>query len=155
MSSKAEVDEQLHRAVSTLVQEGLLTEQFFELVGLQDDHDPNFLSELIELYFTTSEEKVREMDRILENVDDAAESDYVELGNIAHKLKGSSAIFGAQIVTELCGALREACEMRQREGCRGVIARQGEALEQLRARMKEITELDSRKKSSHVSGETE
>ena len=140
MSSPADADDQLQRAVSNLVQEGLLTEQFYELVKLQDDHDPNFLAELIELYFTTSEEKVKEMDRILD-VDDGTESNYVELGNIAHKLKGSSASFGAQIMTELCSSLREACEMRQREGCRGVVAQQGEALEQLRARMREITQL--------------
>eukprot|EP00803_Ostreobium_quekettii_P001397 evm.model.scf_456.1 EVM.evm.TU.scf_456.1 scf_456:1427-1873(+) len=146
MSCLAEVEEQILAAVGSLVREGLLTEQFLELVRLQDTSDPNFLSELANIFFSTAEEKLREMDRMLDE-EVGAGTDYPTLDNIAHKLKGSSASFGARVVAEECGALREACELRQRDACRGVVARQAAALEALKGRMKEVMELDARRKA--------
>ncbi|CAD7704351.1 unnamed protein product [Ostreobium quekettii] len=147
MSSLAELEEQIVSAVKALVDDGLLTEQFLELVRLQDSSEPTFLSELAGIFFSTAEEKLREMNRMLADEAVGGATDYPELDNIAHKLKGSSASFGARVVAEECGALREACESRQREACRGVVARQAAALEALKGRLQEVMELDARRRA--------
>eukprot|EP00741_Cyanophora_paradoxa_P006276 tig00000989_g6085.t1 len=91
----------------------LLDESIFgQLEELQDESQPDFVEEVINLYCETSEEKLEEMDSLLKR------KDLDELAKSAHSLKGSSANIGAVKVVKLCADLKTLCEAEDLAGCK-------------------------------------
>ena len=65
---------------------------------MQDESNPDFVAEVVELYFDDSAGKLEKLDQRLA----APSPDYNEVDQLVHQFKGSSASFGAQRLAALC-----------------------------------------------------
>lgn len=64
----------------------------------QDASNPDFVAEVVELYFEDSAGKVEKLAAKLA----APAPDFNEVDQLVHQFKGSSASFGAQAIAALC-----------------------------------------------------
>lgn len=104
---------QLDEYTTSLFNEGILNEQFTQLQSLQDESNPDFVVEIVTLFFEDSERLLNELAKSLEqeNVDFKRVDAYV------HQLKGSSSSIGAQKVQNACVPFRNQCDEKNIEGC--------------------------------------
>ncbi|XXG48149.1 hypothetical protein AAC387_Pa02g2669 [Persea americana] len=96
-----------------LIEQGFLDEQFLQLEELQDDANPNFVEEVVTLYFKDSS-------RLIVNIDTALERnplDFNKLDSYMHQFKGSCSSIGAKKVKNECSIFKEYCEEGNRDGC--------------------------------------
>ncbi|KAK5786379.1 hypothetical protein PVK06_041015 [Gossypium arboreum] len=98
---------------TSLYHEGFLDEQFTQLQELQDENNPDFVVEVVSLFFEDSERLLNELARALEQ----QSIDYKRIDAHVHQLKGSSSSIGAQRVQKVCIAFRNYCEEQNVEGC--------------------------------------
>ncbi|KAI5651236.1 hypothetical protein M9H77_37241 [Catharanthus roseus] len=97
-----------------LFDQGYLDDQFIQLEELQDDANPNFVEEVVTLFY-------RESTRSIQNIEHALETtpyDFVKLDNYMHQFRGSSSSIGAKKVRYECTQFRDYCKARNAEGCR-------------------------------------
>uniref|UniRef100_A0A7N2RF38 Histidine-containing phosphotransfer protein n=1 Tax=Quercus lobata TaxID=97700 RepID=A0A7N2RF38_QUELO len=97
----------------SLLDQGYLDEQFIQLEELQDDDNPNFVEEIVTLFFNDSA-------RLLQNIEQALVSgpiDFAKLDNYMHQFKGSSSSIGAKRVKNECTRFKEYCTAGNAEGC--------------------------------------
>ncbi|KAK3040969.1 hypothetical protein RJ639_029079, partial [Escallonia herrerae] len=69
-----------------LFDQGYLDEQFIQLEDLQDDANPNFVEEIVTLFYSDSA-------RLIRNIESALESDaldFAKLDRFMHQFKGST-----------------------------------------------------------------
>ncbi|XP_039128255.1 histidine-containing phosphotransfer protein 1 [Dioscorea cayenensis subsp. rotundata] len=99
--------------ISSLFREGFLDDQFTQLQQLQDESNPEFVMEVVSLFFEDSERLLNELTSTLEQ----QVVDFKKVDAHVHQLKGSSASIGAQRVKNVCVAFRNFCEAGDREGC--------------------------------------
>ncbi|XP_010279276.1 PREDICTED: histidine-containing phosphotransfer protein 1-like [Nelumbo nucifera] len=98
---------------ASLFREGFLDDQFTQLQQLQDESNPDFVFEVVSLFFDDSE-------KLLNDLTIALEQPGVDLKRVdahVHQLKGSSSSIGAQRVKNVCIAFRNFCEEQNIEGC--------------------------------------
>ncbi|CAL9103660.1 unnamed protein product [Musa acuminata var. zebrina] len=98
---------------STLFREGFLDSQYTQLQQWKDESNPDFVTEVVTLFFQDSEKLQDELSRTL----DQEVVDFKKVAAHVHQLKGSSASIGAQRVKNVCVAFRICCEEMNREGC--------------------------------------
>ncbi|WCJ40867.1 Histidine-containing phosphotransfer protein 4 [Euphorbia peplus] len=108
---------QMHRQVAltrkALFDQGFLDEQFQQLEELQDDANPNFVEEVVTLYY-------RDSARLIVNLEQALEKsplDFNKLDSHMHQFKGSSTSIGAKKVKAESTLFREYCRAGNGEGC--------------------------------------
>ncbi|XP_004486663.1 pseudo histidine-containing phosphotransfer protein 6 [Cicer arietinum] len=101
----------MNRLLSFLFHEGVLDEQFLHLHQLQDHTSPNFVSQVINIYFHESEKLLNNLRSLLT---DRELSDYKKIEIHLNQLIGSSSSIGAKRVTTVCIAFRSATN---RAGC--------------------------------------
>ncbi|XP_055961983.1 histidine-containing phosphotransfer protein 4 isoform X2 [Mercurialis annua] len=92
---------------------GFLDEQFLQLEELQDDANPNFVEEVVTLYY-------RDSARLIHGIEQALGRnplDFNKLDSLMHQFKGSSSSIGAKKVKAECTVLREYCRAGNGEGC--------------------------------------
>ncbi|KAE8658088.1 Histidine-containing phosphotransfer protein 4 [Hibiscus syriacus] len=97
----------------SLFDQGYLDEPFIQLEELQDDANPNFVQEIVTLFYTDSA-------RLIQNIEHALNSrpiDFNKLDDYMHQFKGSSSSIGAKKVTNECTVFREYCSAENAEGC--------------------------------------
>ncbi|OMO86652.1 hypothetical protein COLO4_20997 [Corchorus olitorius] len=97
----------------SLFDQGYLDEQFIQLEELQDDANPNFVQEIVTLFYTDSA-------RLIQSIEQALNSrpiDFSKLDDYMHQFKGSSSSIGAKKVTNECTVFREYCRAENAEGC--------------------------------------
>ncbi|KAM0954274.1 putative signal transduction histidine kinase, phosphotransfer (Hpt) domain, HPT domain superfamily [Dioscorea sansibarensis] len=99
--------------ISSLFREGFLDDQFTQLQQLQDESNPEFVMEVVSLFFEDSERLLNELTTTLEQ----QIVDFKKVDAHVHQLKGSSASIGAQRVKNVCITFRSFCEASDREGC--------------------------------------
>jgi len=97
----------------SLFMEGILDAQFLQLQQLQDESNPDFVVEVISLFFEDSERLLNDITRAL----DQQSVDFKKIDAHVHQFKGSSASVGAQRVKNSCVAFRNFCEEQNVEGC--------------------------------------
>ncbi|KAA8540355.1 hypothetical protein F0562_024726 [Nyssa sinensis] len=109
---------QLHRQLAhmrqSLFDQGFLDEQFVQLEELQDDANPNFVEEVVTLFYKDST-------RLLHNIELSLEKntlDFTKLDGYMHQFKGSSSSIGAKKVIYECKQFRECCRAGNGEGCK-------------------------------------
>ncbi|KAL0341971.1 UNVERIFIED_CONTAM: Histidine-containing phosphotransfer protein 4 [Sesamum calycinum] len=105
---------QLANMKQSLFDQGYLDEQFIQLEELQDDANPNFVEEVVTLYY-------RDSARLIHNIDQALEKnplDFGKLDSYMHQFKGSSSSIGAKKVKIECTQFREYCRTGNAEGCK-------------------------------------
>ncbi|XP_058201355.1 histidine-containing phosphotransfer protein 4-like isoform X1 [Rhododendron vialii] len=111
------MDRNLQRQVASmrksLFDQGYLDEQFIQLEDLQDDANPNFVEEIVTLFYTDSAKLIRNIDNALEN----NPTDFGRLDDYMHQFKGRSSSIGAKKVKTECTQFREYCNAGNAEGC--------------------------------------
>ncbi|XP_021909440.1 histidine-containing phosphotransfer protein 4 [Carica papaya] len=108
----------MHRQVALLRQslfdQGYLDEQFIQLEELQDDANPNFVEEVVTLYY-------RDSTRLMNNIEQALREkvpvDFHKLDGYMQQFKGSSTSIGAKKVKAECTQFREYCRAANGDGC--------------------------------------
>ncbi|KAJ8440135.1 hypothetical protein Cgig2_003460 [Carnegiea gigantea] len=92
--------------------QGILNDQFNQLVSLQDESNPEFVFEVVTLFFEDSERLLNELSKSLgqQNVD------FKKVDTHVHQLKGSSSSIGAQRVQNACIVFRNFCDEKNIEG---------------------------------------
>ncbi|KAK4428004.1 histidine-containing phosphotransfer protein 6 [Sesamum alatum] len=104
----------MNRLLALLFHQGVLDEQFLQLQQLQDESSPNFVSEVVNIYFHESEKLLRNLRALLV---DKEFSDYKKMGVHLNQFMGSSSSIGAKRVRNVCVAFRAASEQNNRAGC--------------------------------------
>ncbi|KAF3685433.1 Histidine-containing phosphotransfer protein 1 [Capsicum annuum] len=104
--------------MDSLFREGFLDAQFSQLQQLQDDSNPDFVVEVVSLFFEDSERLLNDLTMAL----DQPNVDFKQVDAHVHQLKGSSSSVGAQRVKNCCIPFRNCCEEQNTE------AREGNAL---------------------------
>ncbi|KAG8658759.1 histidine-containing phosphotransfer protein 1 [Manihot esculenta] len=97
----------------SLFREGFLDAQFTQLQLLQDESNPDFVVEVVSLFFEDSERLLNDLARAL----DQQIVDFKRVDAHVHQLKGSSSSIGAQRVKNACIAFRNFCEEQNSEAC--------------------------------------
>ncbi|KAJ9154421.1 hypothetical protein P3X46_027756 [Hevea brasiliensis] len=97
----------------SLFMEGFLDGQFTQLQLLQDESNPDFVVEVVSLFFEDSERLLNDLTRAL----DQQSVDFKRVDAHVHQLKGSSSSIGAQRVKNACIAFRSFCEQQNSEAC--------------------------------------
>lgn len=82
-NNPAVIQQHIEQLVVALQHEGVLDEQFQQLMLLQDDTNPDFVAEVVQLYFEDSAGKI---DRIDEMVSTATPN-FEELDQLTHQFK--------------------------------------------------------------------
>ncbi|XP_021302602.1 pseudo histidine-containing phosphotransfer protein 2 isoform X1 [Sorghum bicolor] len=98
----------------SLFDQGYLDEQFNQLEELQDDSSPNFVEEVVALFFKDSS-------RLLTNIEQALEKypqDFYRLDSLVHQFKGSGSSIGALRMKNECSMFKAHCNDRNLEGYR-------------------------------------
>ncbi|XP_068660604.1 histidine-containing phosphotransfer protein 1-like [Aristolochia californica] len=98
---------------ASLFREEFLDEQYTQLQQLQDESNPDFVVEVVSLFFEDSERLLSDLTTAL----DQPVGDFRKIDAHVHQLKGSSSSIGAQRVKNVCIAFRNYCEESNREGC--------------------------------------
>ncbi|CAN4119244.1 unnamed protein product [Withania somnifera] len=100
----------------SLFEQEYLDEQFIHLEELQDDANPNFVEEVVKLFYTDSARFIRNIGLALEN----EPYDFAKLDNLMYQFKGSSSSIGARRVKRQCSKFQEYCNARNIEGCKNI-----------------------------------
>ncbi|KAG5051855.1 hypothetical protein AAZX31_02G144400 [Glycine max] len=109
----AQLQRKLREHQAAMFQQGFLDDQFSQLQKLQDESTPDFVIEVITMFFDDSENLLKNMARCLEQVP----ADFKQIDAHAHQYKGSSASIGAARVKNVCATFRAFCEAKNQEGC--------------------------------------
>ncbi|CAA2965230.1 histidine-containing phosphotransfer 1 [Olea europaea subsp. europaea] len=96
-----------------LFREGFLDSQFSQLYQLQDESNPEFVIEVVSLFFEDSERLINDLSSALDQPD----VDFKKIDAHVHQLKGSSSSIGAQRVKNSCITFRNFCEVQNTDGC--------------------------------------
>ncbi|XP_068643274.1 pseudo histidine-containing phosphotransfer protein 5-like [Aristolochia californica] len=107
----------LHRQVANLrkalFDQGFIDEQFIQLEELQDDVNPNFVEEVVTLFYKASVRTMLNIEAELEQ----RPLDFTKLDSCMHTFKGSCSSIGARRLKSECSRFRDFCQERNSEGC--------------------------------------
>ncbi|KAK7391962.1 hypothetical protein VNO78_20387 [Psophocarpus tetragonolobus] len=113
MDGIVQLQRQLVDYTASLFHEGFLDDQFNQLQQLQDESNPDFVVEVVTLFFEDAERLLNELSKALGQ----PSIDFKKVDAHVHQLKGSSSSIGAQRVHRVCFAFRNSCEEQNVEGC--------------------------------------
>ncbi|KAH1102607.1 hypothetical protein GLYMA_13G212800v4 [Glycine max] len=102
-----------HNLSIILYNHGFLDGQFLQLQQLQDENNPDFVVEVVSLFFEDSERLLKDLTFAL----DQNGVDFKKVDAHVHQLKGSSSSIGAQRVKNACIAFRNFCEEQNTDAC--------------------------------------
>ncbi|CAO2836794.1 unnamed protein product [Amaranthus hypochondriacus] len=112
-SGASQLQKQLVDYTATLFDQGILNDQFTQLQLLQDETNPEFVVEVVNLFFQDSQRILHILSQSLEEEN----VDFKKLDTHVHQLKGSSSSIGAQGVLNACIAFRRCCDEKNIQGC--------------------------------------
>ncbi|KAH7845630.1 hypothetical protein Vadar_004186 [Vaccinium darrowii] len=113
MDGVAQLKKRLADYTTSLYDEGYLDDQFVQLQQLQDESNPEFVVEVVSLFFQDSQRLLSELAKALEQ----QSVDFRKVDAYVHQLKGSSSSIGAQRVQRACISFRNYCDDQNIEGC--------------------------------------
>lgn len=115
---------------------------------LQDESNPDFVSEMVELYFEDSAGKIERLEAKLSE----PSTDFNEIDQLVHQFKGSSASFGAHAMALVCVNLREACHSHDAAALGQLVAQLRNSFYVLRQRLEQFLQLEKRRKELSTGG---
>lgn len=92
--------------------QGLLDDQFKQLQMLQEWGDPDFIVDVVTLFYEDGERIIGEIAKLL----DKPCVDYDKVDGFVHQLMGNSACLGAQRVKNSCIQFHQCCQQKSRDG---------------------------------------
>ncbi|XP_019106426.1 histidine-containing phosphotransfer protein 1 isoform X2 [Beta vulgaris subsp. vulgaris] len=98
--------------MKSLYMEHYLDDQFTQLQKLADESNPDFVYEVVTLFFQDSEKLIDNLTKAL----NLQVIDFNQVANHAHQFKGSSSSIGAHRVKNQCVKFRAYCEERNHDG---------------------------------------
>ncbi|XP_073121111.1 pseudo histidine-containing phosphotransfer protein 6 [Henckelia pumila] len=104
----------MNRLLNLLFHQGVLDEQFLQLQQLQDESSPDFVYEVVNIYFHETEKLLRNLGELLM---DRELLDFKKMGTHLNQLMGSSCSIGAKRVGNVCVAFRAISQQNSRPGC--------------------------------------
>lgn len=133
----AVLEKRIEMLQSELYGIGILDEQFAQLQLLEDESNPNFVSEMVTLYFEDTGVKLERLGVLIkeDNVN------LSELDSIFHQLKGSSSSVGAQAMAAACADCREYCQRQDKDSVLPAYERMLAAFNELKERLMELLDL--------------
>ncbi|KAG6770587.1 hypothetical protein POTOM_026273 [Populus tomentosa] len=99
---------------SSFMRRGYLDDQFIQLEHLQDEANPNFVEEVVRLFYSDSVRLIQNIELAMINKPNV---DFGKLDAYMHQFKGSSSSIGAMKVMKECSKFREYCYAGNIEGC--------------------------------------
>lgn len=108
----AQMQKQFLDFVAQLYREGILDTQFSQLHSLQDESNPDFVIEVVCLFFEDSEKIINRLAAAMRQ----PVVDFKQADAIAHQFKGSTSSVGAQRVKNACLWMRTLCEGENLDG---------------------------------------
>ncbi|CAK9225491.1 unnamed protein product [Sphagnum troendelagicum] len=124
----------------SLLAEEVLDQQFTQLQQLQDESNPEFVLEVVSLFFEDSERLLEELTEFLAQ----DPIDYVAVDAHVHQLKGSSSSIGAQKVKTVCIKFRKCCEEEDREGCQKCLEQVKQEFSVVKNKLEHMFELEQK-----------
>ncbi|KAK4482238.1 hypothetical protein RD792_009385 [Penstemon davidsonii] len=97
---------------TSLYREGFLDEQFIQLQKLQDESNPDFVVEVVSIFFEDSEKLINDLATAIQQ----QVVDFKQVDAHVHQFKGSSSSIGAHRVKNMCIALRSFCDEKNLDG---------------------------------------
>ncbi|XP_027083832.1 histidine-containing phosphotransfer protein 4-like [Coffea arabica] len=95
--------------------QGYLDEQFIQLEELQDDANPNFVEEVVRVFYNDSARLIRNIEMAMGK----NPMDFGKLDDVMHQFKGSCSGIGAKKVKRECTRFQDYCKEEDPEGCMG------------------------------------
>ncbi|CAK9215990.1 unnamed protein product [Sphagnum troendelagicum] len=126
--------------IETLLAEEVLDQQFTQLQQLQDESNPEFVSEVVSLFFEDSGRLLGELTESLKQ----EPINYVAVDAHVHQFKGSSSSIGAQKVKAVCIKFRNCCEARDREGCQKCLEQVKQEFNLVKSKLEHMFELEQK-----------
>jgi len=126
--------------VDSMLAEGILDDQFLQLQMLQDESTPDFMEELVTLFFDDSV-------KLLENLTESLKTDpidYKVVDGHVHQFKGSSSSIGAQHVKEVCITFRHCCDNQDKQGCLDQLVQVKKEFNIVRSKLGKMLELEKK-----------
>ncbi|KXZ55205.1 hypothetical protein GPECTOR_3g349 [Gonium pectorale] len=109
---------------------------------LQDDSNPDFVAEVVQLYFEDSVQKIERMGAMLSS----PAPDFRELDQLVHQFKGSSASLGASTIAQLCVRMREGCQTHNQQMCAALLGQLRDSYLLLKDRLDTFMSLEQQRK---------
>ena len=97
---------------------------------------------MVELYFEDSASKIEKLAGLL----NTETLDFIQVDQLVHQFKGSSASFGAHSMASACVQLRDACHAQQVDTCRDLCDQLRSHFAALKTRLEQFMELEKRRK---------
>ncbi|KAL8139401.1 hypothetical protein V2J09_005422 [Rumex salicifolius] len=110
----AQLRANINRLLAILFHQGVLDENFIHLQSLEDEAAPNFVVEVVQIYFQETEKLSRILRGLLMG-NDEIEFEKVEV--YVNQLIGSSSSIGANRIRHVCVAFRSAAQHSNRHLC--------------------------------------
>ena len=120
----------------------LLTSSRLCLAASQDESNPDFVSEMVELYFEDSASKIVKLEARLQE----PAVDFAQVDQVVHQFKGSSSSFGARQMADVCVRLRESGHAQDAATCRQLAAELQHCFVRLKAQLEQFLLLEARRK---------
>eukprot|EP00250_Pteridium_aquilinum_P008894 c18287_g1_i1 orf=251-745(-) len=135
MEEEPKMADHLH----SLLHQGIVDDQFLQLYQLQDESNPDFVAEVVALYFEDSERLLEELTKTLsqEPVDFKVVDAYV------HQLKGSCSSLGVLRVKNACIAFRSFYESSDLQGCWQALQQLKQEYIILKSKLEELLEANA------------
>lgn len=138
MAGLTESEAALERLLAESQEQGVLDDQFIQLRSLEDDSNPDFVKDLIDLYYADAQGKIESMGALLSG----ATPDLAQLDQLVHQFKGSSASFGAATMASICIQMRNSCHAGDAGACRRLCDELKVEFLRLQECLTKFTELD-------------
>ncbi|ONI01133.1 hypothetical protein PRUPE_6G123400 [Prunus persica] len=108
-----DLSQQLVELISSLQEQGILTDYFDDIKDLQDEINPRFVDEIFTIFLRVAEDYRAELTRNLSEPD----VNYPEVNKLAIRFKSSSTSNACGLVALACQELVDASEAKNKEGC--------------------------------------
>ncbi|CAK9328337.1 unnamed protein product [Citrullus colocynthis] len=131
----------------SLFKEGYLNDQFKELQSLQDESNPDFVVEVVSIFFEDSQRLINE----LANALDLKCIDFKKVDAYVHQLKGSSSSIGANKMQMACIAFRSNCQEMNIEGCLQCLQHVKEEFALVKNKLETLFKLEQQLLDGHAS----